>query len=392
MATYKGKLEQKTGTNTTDVLYPETSADQVTYTTSASQASISSVQDALDEIFVSGIGVTGVKGNSETAYRTGNVNLTAANIGAVASNSAITGATKTKITYDAKGLVTSGADLEATDIPTITLAKISDAGAAASKGVDVEIDENSTDDDVATAKAVYDAIAALPEPMIFKGSLGTGGTITSLPTASTANEGYTYKVITAGTYASQAAKVGDLFISNGTSWVLIPSGDEPSGTVTSVGMTVPTGLSVSGSPITTSGTLAVTFASGYSIPTTTKQSTWDAKQDALTTQTAYTTKGTSTKVPTITTNSLGQVTAITETDIAFPGSSTITLSGDVTGSGTTSIITELSVTGVSAGTYSAVTVDTKGRVTAGSQVFAVIANSGSTTDIATGGLIFRKNA
>lgn len=38
------------------------------------------------------------------------------------------------------------------------------------------------------------------------------------------------------------------------------------GTVTSVGMTVPTGLSVSGSPITSSGTLAVTLASGYMIP------------------------------------------------------------------------------------------------------------------------------
>ena len=40
------------------------------------------------------------------------------------------------------------------------------------------------------------------------------------------------------------------------------------GTVTSVGLTVPTGLAVSGSPITSSGTLAITFASGYSIPLT----------------------------------------------------------------------------------------------------------------------------
>lgn len=40
------------------------------------------------------------------------------------------------------------------------------------------------------------------------------------------------------------------------------------GTVTSVGMTVPTGLSVSGSPITSSGTLALSYASGYSIPKT----------------------------------------------------------------------------------------------------------------------------
>ena len=47
------------------------------------------------------------------------------------------------------------------------------------------------------------------------------------------------------------------------------------GTVTSVDATVPTGLAVSGNPITTSGTLAFTYASGYAIPTTTKQSNWD---------------------------------------------------------------------------------------------------------------------
>ena len=42
------------------------------------------------------------------------------------------------------------------------------------------------------------------------------------------------------------------------------------------------------------------------------------KQDALTAQTAYTSKGTATKVPTITTNALWQVTGITETSITFP--------------------------------------------------------------------------
>lgn len=47
------------------------------------------------------------------------------------------------------------------------------------------------------------------------------------------------------------------------------------GTVTSVNMTVPTGLAVSGNPVTSSGTLAVTYSAGYSIPTTTKQSNWD---------------------------------------------------------------------------------------------------------------------
>jgi hypothetical protein len=48
-----------------------------------------------------------------------------------------------------------------------------------------------------------------------------------------------------------------------------------SGTVTSVDMSVPTGFTISGNPITTSGTLALTFAAGYALPTTTKQSNWD---------------------------------------------------------------------------------------------------------------------
>lgn len=63
----------------------------------------------------------------------------------------------------------------------------------------------------------------------------------------------------------------------GLKWAAVAAGG--SGTVTSVGMTVPTGLSVSGSPITTSGTLAVSLASGYSIPTTTKQTNWDTAYD-----------------------------------------------------------------------------------------------------------------
>jgi hypothetical protein len=65
-----------------------------------------------------------------------------------------------------------------------------------------------------------------------------------------------------------------LKIYNGTAWEnTISTGS--SGTVSSVDMTVPTGLQVTGNPVTTSGTLAVTYQSGYSIPTTTKQGQWD---------------------------------------------------------------------------------------------------------------------
>lgn len=72
---------------------------------------------------------------------------------------------------------------------------------------------------------------SLPDPMVFKGTLGTGGTITALPVDGSANVGDTYKVIEDGTYATVSAKVGDLFscltktiVAN--TWVLIPSGDE----------------------------------------------------------------------------------------------------------------------------------------------------------------------
>ncbi len=40
--------------------------------------------------------------------------------------------------------------------------------------------------------------------------------------------------------------------------------------LTSVGLAMPTGFDVSGSPLTSNGTLNVNFASGYSLPTTTR--------------------------------------------------------------------------------------------------------------------------
>ena len=54
-----------------------------------------------------------------------------------------------------------------------------------------------------------DKIDNLPEPMVFKGTLGVGGTIQSLPTASAENEGWMFKCITEGTYAGLELKVGD---------------------------------------------------------------------------------------------------------------------------------------------------------------------------------------
>jgi hypothetical protein len=47
------------------------------------------------------------------------------------------------------------------------------------------------------------------------------------------------------------------------------------GTVTSVAATVPVGFTIAGSPVTTSGTLAISFDTGYSLPTTASQTNWN---------------------------------------------------------------------------------------------------------------------
>lgn len=110
---------------------------------------------------------------------------------------------------------------------------------------------NSTQ--IATTAFVANAISGVAGAMYFKGTVGTGGTAgSSLPTSGV-KAGDTYKVASAGTYASQAAKVGDLFIATAETptWAYVPSGDDAA--VTSV--TAGTGLT--GGTITTTGTIAL---------------------------------------------------------------------------------------------------------------------------------------
>lgn len=51
----------------------------------------------------------------------------------ISIDNTVTGATKCKITYNNQGLVTGGADLQASDIPNLTLSKITDVTATASE-------------------------------------------------------------------------------------------------------------------------------------------------------------------------------------------------------------------------------------------------------------------
>jgi hypothetical protein len=75
----------------------------------------------------------------------------------------------------------------------------------------------------------------------------------------------------AGLVPSSGGGTTNFLRADGT-WAAPPAGG---GTVTSVGLVAPTGFSVSGSPVTTSGNITLSFAAGYSLPTTASQTNWD---------------------------------------------------------------------------------------------------------------------
>lgn len=126
-------------------------------------------------------------------------------------------------------------------------------------------------------------------------------------------------------------------------------GTGSNGTVTSVALSGSSDFVVSGSPITTSGTLSVALSN-----TGVTAGTWN----------------------TLTVDIHGRVTAASNTAY-LTQNQTITATGDVTGSGTTSLPLTLSNTGVAAGTYNSVTVDAKGRVISAANV-AVAAGASQT--------------
>ena len=142
-----------------------------------------------------------------------------------------------------------------------------------------------------TGLLTYGAVPSGTVTSITAGTGLSGGTITTSGTIALANT-----TVTAGSYTLASITVD----AQGRITAASSGSAGGTGTVTSVAMTVPTGLSISGSPITTSGTLAITLTAGYSIPTTASQTDWD---------TAYTNRITSLT----TTGSSGAATLVTNT-------------------------------------------------------------------------------
>ena len=128
------------------------------------------------------------------------------------------------------GHVKSGGDVEVAD-GLITVKKIDGTDwSEIKKGIDSNIDlkapkANPTftgtvtvptpaTDNAAANKSYVDSKIAANDSMRFKGTIGTDGTVTALPTAY--RVGDTYRVITAGTYAGAKCEVGDLIIATVT--------------------------------------------------------------------------------------------------------------------------------------------------------------------------------
>jgi hypothetical protein len=158
------------------------------------------------------------------------------------------------------------------------------------------------------------------------------------------------------------------------------------GSVSSVSASVPTGFSISGSPITTSGTLAITFAAGYSLPTTVKQSNWD---DAYTFVAAFPTQtGNAGKYLTTDGSSLswGTVTAGVSSFNTRTGAVTLTSTDVTTALGYTPVTQARTLT-INGTTYD-LSADRAWTISAGSSarnVSTFTATAGQTTFTIAGG-------
>lgn len=99
-------------------------------------------------------------------------------------------------------------------------------------------------------------------------TLMKGGVSASAAAYASGGYGYLVRNATSGNFETRAIGIGDV---TGLQAALDGKG---AGTVTSVNITPPTGFTA-GAAVTTSGNITLSYAAGYSLPTTAKQTAWD---------------------------------------------------------------------------------------------------------------------
>lgn len=203
---------------------------------------------------------TSVSGNAGTATKLATSRVIAI-AGAVSGNATFDGSTNISISTTLANIdaskITSGT-LNADRLPEIPISKIPAAAMerlyvveSQSAAMSLTIQEGDVVQ-IGSGGPMYFCVSESASTFATKFKVFTAGAATSVPWSGVTN---------APTKLSQFTNDSG-FTTN-------------KGTVTSVAMSVPTGLSISGSPITASGTLALSYTSGYSIPTTAKQTNWD---------------------------------------------------------------------------------------------------------------------
>ena len=340
MATFTGKLKQKTGTSSYDILHPETEAGVVSYDHTSSGLQATTVQGAIDEIVSSGVGVTGVKGDAESTYRTGDVNLTPANIGAIATSAR--GAASGVASLD------SNAKILLSELPDVILGQMVYGGVANSNDVAYGYE-------VAYAELTVNA----------KTKLGTSYTQIELPAQNSLTQAYEglYFIWNdnnsghdgSGTVLDAIAplEVGDWIVVAGLQYKRVDNTDAVKSVNNKTGVVV-----LNGTDILYSGT------PGASNAKTINQKIDDVAGSIAVTYTSI--------------NTTGSGNAITGLSIS---------NGQITATKNTTFLTSA---GTTSGTYSAVTVNSDGLVTAGGQVLEVISN-GTPPTVVNGGWYFEKD-
>lgn len=181
----------------------------------------------------------------------------------------VTGSGSTSITATLANSVVGVANLSATGTPSSSTYLRGDNTWASVSGV---TDGNKGDITVSSSGSVWSINAAAVTYADIQNVAANTFLANATETAATVQEIATSRIplfasAITGTPSSSTYLRGD------GSWATVSG----SGTVTSVAMTVPTGLTVTGSPITTSGTLAIALDTGYSFLNNTTQTIAGAK-------------------------------------------------------------------------------------------------------------------
>ena len=394
MATKKYVIQQKQASGEPLTLHPETDADIVKVAANGIQAT--DVKSALEELNNNIIGitgggvVTGVKGDAETSYRLGQVNITKANIGlgnvdnTSDANKPISAATQTAL--DLKADLTAIANFITKSVNDLTYYYTK-----------TDIDGKIT--------TINNNISAIPKFAI--------AVVENLPTSNISPTTIYIK-------KTSTTETGNLY----TEYIYVNNVWEELGTQTLdlSGYTTTEALNTALAEYTKTANLATIATSGkladakddatHRVVTDAEKATWNNKLnqgDIVTSLTPSTASDKRVPSSLATYSALyGNTGIVAEikngTTIAgkakqLETARKISLSGDATGETTfdgtanKEIAVTLAASGVTAGTYSAVSVNAKGLVTAGAQLIEVGNKTGTNTptaNLAIGGIFFKE--